>query len=73
LKTIWNKWLNFAHRIGNFNARVILSLFYFIFISPFAIFVKLFLDPLRIKKGKSSYWIEREGEKQDIEVAMRQF
>lgn len=72
-RSIWNKWLSFAHKLGNFNARVILSLFYFIFVMPWAIGVKLFLDPLRIKKRSPSYWIKKEAKRYDIEGAGRQF
>lgn len=73
-RVIWNKWLNFAHKVGNFNARIVLSLFYFIFVAPLAIGVKVFSDPLRIKKrASSSYWIEKDIKEQDIEGARRQF
>lgn len=72
-KVIWNKWLSFSHKVGNFNARIILSLFYFLFVTPLAIGVKLFSDPLRVKKKTSSYWIEKEQKRQGIEEAKRQF
>jgi len=39
-----------AEAIGNFMNRLILSLFYFVIVLPFGLGVRLFSDPLRIKK-----------------------
>lgn len=76
LRRVWKGWKKIARKIGDFNARVILTIFYFILLLPFALLVKFFTDPLGIKKNKSHLrWHPRE-EKEDIpllERAERQF
>ena len=49
IKKFWEKWKIFGHKVGNFQARLILSLFYFIVICPFAVVVKFGSKPLRLK------------------------
>jgi len=74
LKRLWNWWKPIAEKIGNFQARIILSVFYFIFVTPIALGVKLFSDPLRMKKiNQGSWWIPREEREDSIEGAEKQF
>ena len=58
LLRIWNGWKAIAHKIGNFQARVILLIFYFIVLAPFAMIIKR-VDPMRIRKGSVPGWQER--------------
>jgi len=74
-RRIWEGWKKIARKIGDFNARVILTVFYLVLLMPFAIVVKLFTDPLEIKKNARTGWLPRE-EKPGIspmEKAVRQF
>ncbi len=59
LAVLWEKWKVIARRIGDFQARVLLSIFYFTVLAPFAIGVTLFSDPLRIRPTGGSGWTER--------------
>jgi len=60
LRSLWRGWLKIAHIIGTFNARVILSVFYFVVVPVFAVLVKLLRDPLGLRGGaRATYWIER--------------
>lgn len=76
LKPFWNRWLKVAHIIGNFQAQVILTIFYFIFVLPFGAVLRLFADPLRLKhvrtRAKSNFqvWTHK---KDTLEAAGRQF
>ena len=54
LKWLWSKWLPIAQTIGNFNAQVILTIFYLIIISPLGLIYRFFADPLNIKLNKIS-------------------
>jgi len=75
LRRIWDGWKKIARKIGDFNARVILTIFYLILLMPFAVMVKSFTDPLEIKKNAKKGWHTRE-ENPDItpmERAARQF
>ena len=74
-RKIWDGWKKIARKIGDFNARVILTIFYLILLMPFALLVKAFTDPLEIKKNAKKGWHLRE-EDPDItpmERAARQF
>jgi len=51
LEATWAMWKVIAHKIGNFQARVLLSLFYFGVLGPFAVGVKMLGNPLRIHPG----------------------
>ena len=53
------QWKALAHIIGNFQARVILFIFYFVVVPPFALIVKLFKDPLTLHlPQKDSLWVK---------------
>ena len=74
LKHIWQSWKAFSLRLGSFQSRVWLSLFFFIFVSPAAVLVRLFSDPLGIKKcGKVSHWLPKKEIGADLEQYRRQF
>jgi hypothetical protein len=51
-KNLWAGWKRIARRIGDFQARLILALFYFIILSPFSLLVRI-SDPLGIRKRHS--------------------
>ena len=71
LKKIWAAWTKLAHIIGNFQARVLLTLVYAIIVLPFGLAVKWFGDPMRIKKLPDN-WLEHPEENMTMEWAHRQ-
>jgi hypothetical protein len=46
LKMAWEAWKSFGRKLGDFQARLILSIFYFVIIAPFSLLVRFFNDPL---------------------------
>lgn len=70
LKRLWQAWKELAHRIGNFQARVILTVFYAL-LAPFGLGTRLFSDPLRLKHLPTQ-WQEHNGDARDMQAAMRQ-
>jgi len=69
----WARWKTVAHVIGNFQARVLLSVFYFVVVPPFALIVKA-KDPLGLRpKDRASNWAERPPADMSSEAARRQF
>ncbi|MEZ4548169.1 MAG: hypothetical protein R3B51_10825 [Thermodesulfobacteriota bacterium] len=71
----WNWWKKIARKIGDFNARVILTLFYLVPLLPFALAVRAFTDPLQMKKKERHGWHikeEKEGTT-PLERAQKQF
>ncbi len=74
LRSIWDTWKIIAHKIGDFQARLVLSLFYFIVFTPFALVVKMFSDPLRLRTDGTGAWLKRpNGDADASGQATRQF
>jgi len=69
----WERWKVIAHKIGNFQARLILVIFYFVVVPPFALIVKLFKDPLTLHPPqKESLWVEGPVADPSLSAARRQ-
>ena len=53
--------LQFSERFGHMMSRIFLTLLYFLVLGPFAIFYRVFADPLRRKRptedGNWSTWV----------------
>ncbi len=71
-KRIWEAWKRIAHKIGNFQARVLLTILYIILVFPFGLGVRLFADPLRIKK-RGAGWVDHSSEPKSLDWARRQW
>ena len=72
LRRAWARWKVIAHVIGNFQARVLLTLFYFVIVPPFALIVKVAKDPLGLRLPRTaSFWSPRP--EADPTAARRQF
>jgi hypothetical protein len=73
LRRLWECWKLIAHKIGNFQSRMLLNAFYFLILMPFGLGVKLFSDPLRLKLQSCSQWVDRNTRATTWEDARRQF
>lgn len=74
LVTLWRRWKIVAEKIGHFQARVVLAVLYFVVVAPFALGVRFFLDPLRIRKqAAGSNWREFSRQTLTLEDARKQF
>ncbi len=71
LKKLWAAWKRIAHRIGDFQARVLLTLIYALLVLPFGLAIRLFSDSLKIKK-RSAKWMDHPQDVTDLEWARRQ-
>ncbi len=71
LKRAWQAWTGIAHAIANFQARVLLTIFYAVLVLPFGIASRLFSDPLRIKR-RPTRWLDHPEEHHDLPWAKRQ-
>jgi hypothetical protein len=54
-KSVRKSWVGVAHRIGDFQARVLLTTLYAVVLFPFGICVRLFADPLRTRKRPTKW------------------
>ena len=70
----WARWKRFGHVVGDFQARVLLTIIYFLVLAPYGLVVRLFGDPLNLKRApRPSNWISKPEEDPAIEQARRQF
>jgi len=72
LKRIWQAWKRLAQKIGNFQARVLLTIIYSVLILPFGLAVRLFSDPLRIKRRPEA-WLDHGEDPNTMDWARRQW
>jgi hypothetical protein len=70
-KTLWQAWVCLAHRIGNFQAHVLLTVLYAVALFPFGICVRLFADALHTKE-RPNKWLVHPPEIMDMPWAHRQ-
>jgi hypothetical protein len=69
---LFARWKVVAHKIGEFQSRLLLSFFYFVFLAPFAVGLKIFSDPLQIKRYHG--WLTRsDAEENPAESSRRQY
>ncbi len=72
LERVWEGWKRVAHVIGDFQARVILTVFYAVLVLPFGLLVRLFADPLELRHPPAA-WHARPAETVDTGWARRQW
>lgn len=69
----WDRLKIIAAIVGDIEARVIVTVFYFTILVPFGLLSRLGSDPLRIAPtSESSHWVERDPVHGDLESAQRQ-
>ena len=72
LKLLWQGWKTIAHKIGVFQSKIILTVFYFL-LTPFGFFYSVFKDALNMKKQSQSTWINKTKQSEKLEDLLRQF
>ena len=63
-RVLWERWKQVARKIGDFQARALMTLFYFLILGPVAMVTCWRSDPLAIKPRAARGWgnrQEREG------------
>lgn len=72
LRRLWDGWKRVGRAIGNFQARVLLTVFYAVLMLPLGLAVRLFADPLKIRRP-SDKWVARDADSLDTAAARRQW
>lgn len=72
LKKAWKKWRAFGQVMGDFVARIFMTVFYFTVAVPFGIGVRWFKDPLHLRSTQSG-WLPRETKQETLEDARRPY
>jgi uncharacterized membrane protein len=68
---ISERWKKIGHAIGNFQARILLTIIYYVLILPFGLAVRLFSDSMRMKKRPET-WFDHPPIPNTLEEARRQ-
>lgn len=71
LRKLWESWKRVAHVIGNFQARLLLTILYLVLVLPFGLAVRLFADPLRIRRLPGGWLDHTTSSPTDMEWARR--
>jgi hypothetical protein len=73
LGRVWRAWKRVGQFIGDWIARVVLTVFYFTLFLPFGIGVRLWGDPLATKDRGGAQWLERAAADLTTDKARRLF
>jgi hypothetical protein len=74
VRQLWARWKHIARKIGDFQARALMTLFYFVILGPLAMVLRWRSDPLAIKATTPRGWRDLEGRAGvPMEHARRQF
>ena len=71
VKSLWSAWKRLAHKIGNFQARVLLTILYAVVVLPFGVAARLFSDAMKIKHRPTA-WTATPPETHDVSWAQKQ-
>ena len=72
-QAIWQRWKKFGRKVGDIQARLLLSLLYFTIFTPFALVVRWFCDPLSIKLHQQGWRAKAETKESAMNRALTQF
>ena len=72
---LWQRWLRFSRKLGDFQGRIFLTWFYFIIVTPFGIIARLFSNRMhrRMPAGSSAWHARTSAAAPDVDEARRQF
>ena len=73
MKNFFRPILRVLRKIGDIQARIILAIFYFVVLAPFALFVRWTKDPLAWKPATRKGWLPREAAEDPAARAKEQF
>ena len=73
LRKLWQAWKRIGQFIGDQIGRVVLTVFYFTLFVPFALGVRLFADPMGMRPGGPTKWLERATQDLTLEDSRRLF
>ena len=74
LKSLWYRWKKISFKIAVFQSKILLTVLYFILLTPVAIIAKFTTDPLKLRDtGASSWWEDRGKEELSVETLKKQF
>jgi hypothetical protein len=74
MRKLWDRWKRVARKIGDFQARALMTIFYFVILGPVAMATRWHSDPLALKATTPRGWSDIEQkEGAPMEQSRRQF
>ncbi|MFI5397079.1 MAG: hypothetical protein ACHQ9S_16200 [Candidatus Binatia bacterium] len=73
LQATWNHWKKIARAIGVVQTRILMVFFYFVFVVPVGMIMRMGGDPLHLKRPAAGNWTAHHDEKASVDTARRQF
>ena len=73
LRAAWLRWMAIAESISHVQAKILISALYVVVVAPFAIGLRLFADPLEMRRNDGSRWRPLSRQTKTLEAARRQF
>ena len=58
VRRLWHSWKRFGKKVGDFQARLLLTIFYFVILAPFGLGMRA-ADPLGLRKTGDPVWRPR--------------
>ena len=71
LRQLWHRWKAFGQKVANVPARILMTVFYFVVLPPFAGIVKMGSDPLALGGKADRAWRPRPAPPADRAMAAR--
>lgn len=59
-RQLWERWKRIARKIGDFQARALMTIFYFLVVGPVAVALRWRSDPLALKPRTPRGWRDSE-------------
>jgi len=72
-RAAWEHWKKIAHAVGVVQTRLLMVVFYFIFVVPLGLVMRLRGDPLHLKRHPGGNWTPHKHEPPGLDTARRQF
>ncbi len=73
IKFLWNKWKLIAHKIGLFQSRLILTIFYFTILIPAGLIYTILKNEMGIKSKSKTTWISKKHLNETLETMRKQY
>ncbi len=73
LKFLWKMWINLGLLLGLINTTVILTLFYFVMVTPIGLFRRIFKCNMNENKDTHTYWLAKKNREPTLHLYTRQF
>jgi hypothetical protein len=69
----WEGWKRIAHAIGVFQTRLVMLVFFFVFVLPLGLILRVVRDPLHLKHPPRTNWVDHRRDPHDLDHARQQF